>query len=117
MFKRFALRLLRVFGWTLESLGRLSHIDLLEDFGASVKHGWLLNPSACNYGMALEIDSSGEIHNSMHSPSGETCALSEVYELDPGPYERHFLLGSASNHYLGKLSLPRNVFDYSQQKQ
>ena len=115
MLTRFGMRLGRAIGFAIEKAGVLLGKDCLTAFGFDFKTGHLLNVGMCSYGMVLEIDgATGEVLHSLHSPDGATCALSEAFEVkrtEEG--ERHFLLGSYANSYLGRLVLPQSAFQRS----
>lgn len=109
---RFALRLGRAIGFAIEKVGVLLEKEHLVSVGFDLKTGHLLNVGVCNYGLVLEIDgTSGQVLNSLHSPDGATCALSEAFEVKQTGGERHFLLGSYANPYLGRLVLPKSAFN------
>ncbi|KAJ6216785.1 hypothetical protein RDWZM_007942 [Blomia tropicalis] len=105
---RFLARIQRLAGFVIENIAKLSNSDFILDLAHNVKIGYFVTKDICKYGMAVEIDSNGVIINSLHSPDGQTCALSEVFELEPTETERHFLLGSAWNQYLGRLSINKS---------
>ncbi|KAI2809356.1 hypothetical protein BLOT_000505, partial [Blomia tropicalis] len=111
--KRFAMRLQRMVGSTIETTGSLFSDDAMRSFGFDLKTGHLMNLDAAYYGMGIEIDSNGTIINSLHSPDGHTTGLSEVFESHRTGTDRHFYLGSFGNPYLGRLQLPNNVFSGS----
>lgn len=113
MLKRFAFRFSRLVGFVIEQVGILLKSDCLTSIGFDVKVGYQFGLRICDYGLAVEIDSEGVILNSMHSPDGSTCSLSEAFEIKQTPTERHFLLGSYMNPYLGRLVLPKSAFQYS----
>ncbi|KAH9396173.1 hypothetical protein TYRP_019925 [Tyrophagus putrescentiae] len=108
---RFIVRLQFIVGSVVEWYAKLVDSDCLLKIGVGFKSGLIPNMGHCEYGMALEIDAKGNILNSLHSPDGKTCALSEVFEMeDQNDGQRRFLLGSATNPYLGRLSLPVSAF-------
>lgn len=111
--KRFAVRAQRLVGFCIEKLGIWLGNDFLSSLGFDIKTGHIMNLGSCNYGMAIEIDVNGVILNSLHSPDGSTCALSELFEVRQTETERHFYLGSFANPYLGKLVLPKSAFQQS----
>ena len=117
---RFILRLQRALGFVLEHIGIWSNCSTLQNVGSFIKHFHLISKSSNLYGLALEIDGTGEIVNSLHSPDGSTTGLSEVMELNPTNDDREsirkFLIGSAFNEYLGLLELPKNVFITNKKK-
>lgn len=109
---RFFVRLQAIIGTAVEWIAKQSNCDCLLKLGVGIKSGLIPNMGNCEYGMAIEIDSQGNILNSLHSPDGKTCALSEVFELeDQNDGQRRFLLGSATNPYVGRLSLPKSAFN------
>lgn len=108
---RFAVRLQALVGTVVEWIGKQSDCDCLLKLGVGIKSGLIPNAGKCEYGMAIEIDAQGNILNSLHSPDGHTCALSEVFEQeDQADGQRRFLLGSATNSYVGRLTLPKSAF-------
>ena len=113
--KRFTARLQRLAGFLLEKVSDLIQCDCLQKYAFLLKHSRLFNLGTCKYGMAIEIDVNGGIVSSMHSPDGSTCSLSEVFELEQreNDGQRRFLLGSAVNPYLGRLTVPKSAFTSS----
>jgi len=82
-------------------------IESLATYGSNMKTGLsLMLPDLLKYpGMALEIDSNGNILTSLQSPDNKVSGLSEIREVINSSSERVFYLGSAGNTYIGKLTL------------
>lgn len=78
----------------------------LKDLGFKLKSGFLFATCIASRGLILEINRSGQILRSFHSPQKSVTALSEVREvIEDG---RNVLyLGSYYNYYLGKVVLPK----------
>ena len=85
-------------------LGDVFNYYPLKDVGFKLKSGFLFATCIASRGLALEIDRSGKILQSLHSPDRSVTALSEVREVTEGG-KRVLYLGSYYNYYLGKLVL------------
>lgn len=101
--KRFYFRITRIIGLIMESFGLLIDNHLIMGIGFDIRVSNFMIPKVSEYGLALELDSMGNIVNSFHSPDGYTSQLSEIFEYNRTATNRYFYLGSYSNPYLGRL--------------
>lgn len=101
--KRFYFRITRIFGLLWESFGLIINNHFITSIGFDIRVSNFMIPMVSEYGLAIEVDSMGNIVNSFHSPDGYTSQLSEIFEYNRTASERYFYLGSYSNHYLGRL--------------
>lgn len=108
--KKLFFRSLHLFGSCVQYFGHLFNMDFLKNIGFEIKTGlnnfigWILNNS---HGMVIQINESGNILQSLHSPNGSITLLSEVNVIEEE--NRTILyLGSFFNNYVGKLILPSN---------
>ena len=98
------LRLLYHFGTSIEWIGAIFNSDLIKELAFYIRTGNIIIDSMANYGLAIELNQSGQIIQSLHSPDGKTVLLSEVREvIQEG--KKVVYLGSYLNNYLGRLTL------------
>ncbi|RWS11637.1 adipocyte plasma membrane-associated protein-like protein [Dinothrombium tinctorium] len=100
-------RFIHALGSCLEYLGTLSNYVPLKEIGYKVKTGYVLQSSSLTSkmrGLAIEVDASGKILRSLHSPDGHTILFSELREVVEGN-KKVLYIGSYLNDYLGKLDL------------
>lgn len=65
-----------------------------------LENAWVLFETMPQYGLIVELDASGKIIRSLHSPDHKIHLLSEVLEHDGYLY-----LGSYRNPFLGRVKL------------
>lgn len=91
-------RLLYLLGSTLKYATTLYDWVPLKDVAARIDNGWILYEMVPKYGLIVELDASGKIIRSLHSPSKKIHFISEVLEHDG-----HLYLGSFRNRFLGRV--------------
>ena len=95
-------------GSVVQYLGHLFDMNFMKNFGFELKTGlnhFIVGKLLSNsHGIAIEIDESGNIIRSIHSPDGTTSLLSEVNQLEENN-SKVLYLGSLYNSYIGKLKL------------
>lgn len=104
-------------GQKIESLAAKWSNSHLEKLGFRLKnlHFFYEEALANDYGMILELDSNGRLLGSLHSIDGTNYRLSEVVEgPTENPYERVLYIGSYTNPYILKLTIPNFTQDYQQ---
>ena len=104
-------------GQKIEMLGAKWTNSNLERLGFRLKnlHFFYDEALSNDYGMVLELDSNGRLLGSLHSIDGSNFRLSEVVEgPTENPYERVLYIGSYSNPYILKLTIPNFTQDYQQ---
>ncbi|KAH9497473.1 hypothetical protein DERF_013465 [Dermatophagoides farinae] len=104
-------------GQKIEMLGSKWSNSNLERLGFRLKnlHFFYDEAISNDYGMVLELDSNGRLLGSLHSIDGSNFRLSEVVEgPTENPYERVLYIGSYTNPYILKLTIPNFTQDYQQ---
>ena len=112
LLRKLACRLVYLIGGGIEFVGSIFNNDLVKEFGIDMKNGREFNPiliddKSNNYGMIIEIDSSGQILDSLHASDLSLTRLSEVREVRINEEQTVLYLGSFVNKYIGKLVLDR----------
>ena len=98
-------------------MGKTFRFEKLSTYGTNLKTGLqLVLPDLIKYeGMGLEIDSNGNVLETLQSSSQQkVSALSEITEVYNSEKERVFYLGSAGATNLAKLTIkksPRTFFE------
>lgn len=77
----------------------------LKDLAKFIKGGGPYLIGMKQHGLVIEVDASGEIVRSLHSPDGSMSAYSEAREVVESGGKRVLYIGSAFNDYIGKLQL------------
>ena len=112
LLRKLACRLVYLIGSGIEFVGSIFNNDLVKEFGIDMKNGrefngLIFNDKSQNYGMIIEIDSSGQIVDSLHASDLSLTRLSEVREVRINEKQTVLYLGSYANNHLGKLILNR----------
>lgn len=106
-------------GQKIEMLGSKWANSNLERLGFRLRnlHFFYDEAMSNDYGLVLELDANGRLLGSLHSMDGNNYRISEVVEgPTENPYERVLYMGSYSNNFILKLTIPNFTQDY-QQKQ
>lgn len=96
--RKSVVRLLYLLGSALKYASTLYDWAPLKDVAARIDNGWILYEVVPRYGLIVELDASGKIIRSLHSPAGKIHFISEVLEHDG-----HLYLGSFRNRFIGRV--------------
>ncbi|XP_003742911.1 adipocyte plasma membrane-associated protein [Galendromus occidentalis] len=94
------IRVMYAIGEGVRFLAKLTEIESLYELAAYFSNGWVLYDQIPKYGLVVELDATGAVKRSFHSPSGRINFISEVLEHDG-----HLYLGSFKNDFIGKIKL------------
>lgn len=101
-------------GSRIEALGQEYGNEPLEKLGFEMKTGFQFYRQniANNYGLILELDASGNILGSLHSPNGVNSFISEAVEGESeSPLERVLYIGSFGYPYVLRLAIRKPAVD------
>ncbi|KAH8028507.1 hypothetical protein HPB51_017602 [Rhipicephalus microplus] len=96
--RKSVVRLLYLLGSALKYATTFYNWVPLKDIASRIDNGWILYEAVPKYGLIVELDASGKVVRSLHSPAGKIHLLSEVLEHDG-----HLYLGSFRNRFIGRV--------------
>lgn len=96
--RKSVVRLLYLLGSALKYVSTFYDWVPLKDVASRIDNGWILYEAIPKYGLIVELDATGKVIRSLHSPAGKIHLISEVLEHDG-----HLYLGSFRNRFIGRV--------------
>ncbi|KAL1414763.1 hypothetical protein MTO96_007233 [Rhipicephalus appendiculatus] len=96
--RKSVVRLLYLLGSALKYATTFYNWVPLKDVASRIDNGWILYEAVPKYGLIVELDASGKVVRSLHSPAGKIHLISEVLE-----HNGHLYLGSFRNRFIGRV--------------